>query len=244
MYEKFMTPSAYEVYEVDIKCDPLDNEETYIVRTFEDALATVRAFLKYYKSVGARDRAWSRHTVTKKTVGAPRRPRDLYDKLGITGECTLGKGLKIKDIYARGMNAEFRCKRDCDECGNKCIACHDVAYPVFLDKYELVGFHSGRYVRTGRDLKAGYSDIEYGVNITDMREFNAGSPCVVALDNEYIKERKADTKDENGYYPVYDSHDHPDYAELFKPDVDSLPRGVYDDYLYAAKVLKKLDEEN
>lgn len=244
-YDKFMTPSADEVYEVDIKCDPLDNEGTYIVRTFEDALATIRAFLKYYKDVGARDKEWSSYTVTKKTVGAPSRPKDIWDKIGETGSCTLGKGLKIKSVDAKGLYTEFPCAHYCDRCKHECISTHEIEYPAFLEKYELVAFSTGEYRRTGNGAHSSYTDIEYGINSFGMDKagYNVGCACVVELDNEYIKQRKADQKDENGYYRVYDSHCHPEFAEIFKPDPSELPKELYEDYLYAVEVLKKIDEE-
>lgn len=233
-YDAFMTASDDAVYEVDIKCEPLDSEETYIVKTFDDALAVIRMFLKRYKRVGARDGKLARYTVTKKTAVAPKRPGDI-NKLGAVGECVLGMGLEILSVDAYDMGNEYRCVADCDDCKHKCLNAHFPAYPAFIEPFSLVAFHSGAYRKTEN---GGYTDVEYGVLACDMAE-SPDYSYVVMTDGKYDKKPNVNDCTVDDCYRMLDAHCHPPYAELFVPDVSAVPKDVYSDCAYISTALRR-----
>ncbi|MDE6676489.1 MAG: hypothetical protein K2K12_02090 [Clostridia bacterium] len=235
-YTAFMTPSEDAVYEIDIKCDPADKEDTFITKTFEDALLLIKAFIANYKCVGARDNEKSVYHIVKKTTCAPKKPSEINKTVGELGDCVLGYRLKLKSLDMRRSGVEFEssCRRadSCEECKNPCISSHEPKYPVFLEKYDLVAFVS--------DNLNDYGKIKYGI-LGFAMSGNEGDSYVVNLDNEYIKNRNAHEQDKDGYYEVFLGHCHPSYATLFKPAKEEVPADIYADYLYAVEELKKID---
>lgn len=236
-FDAFMLADSDHVYETEIKCNPDDIEDTYINKTFDDAVQTLKMFIKCYSDVGLKDGENSRYTITKKTTTRAMRPSDIYrERVGAVGQCILGRRFKILyvDMYAYGN--EKPCRHGtwcCDECKDPCAHGIFPAYPHFLEKYDLVGYHMSADPRP--------CSASYGILANDMTERNYDS-YVIDLDNKYIKERNAAYRDENRYYRVFDAHEHPDYCYIFKPDPATLPDGVYDDYIYAREEIKKIDE--
>lgn len=237
MYDYFISDDCDCVYEVKIKCMPDDaDEETMIVKSFSDAVEMIKCWLKCYANVGAKDNKYARYTVKKKTTTLPARPYDIYcDKVGLQGACVLGHKFKILDLYVARMKNEMNCKTlDCEECKMPCIGMISPRFPHFLEKYDLVAFHS--------NLLHAPHNICYGIFVGDMDECDYDS-YVVLLDNEYIINRRVSYKDENGWYPVFRYHSHDSYDTLFKPDLMDVPQNVLDDYAYAVEELRKIDNE-
>ena len=235
IYAEFMNVDGGEVYAIEIECEPNDKDGPYITRTFDDALALIRAYLKKYKRILAE----SKHTlyhIVKHSTRAPSRPSDIDGAVGCLGECTLGKGLKILDVSVYKLGNEFnsRCARisDCDNCKRVCLAQYEPDYPPFLEKYDLVevaDYYRGRAP-------------EYGVLFCDVRE-SPNDSYVIMLDDDRIKARDADGCDEYGYYKILYAHEHPAYARLSKPDIATLPRELVRDYEYAVGVLKEVERD-
>ncbi|MBD5131621.1 MAG: hypothetical protein HDT28_03390 [Clostridiales bacterium] len=245
IYAEFMVPSADAVYEVDIKCDPWDKEDTFIAKTFDDCLTIIKAFIKHYADVGAHDHELSRYIITKKTAIPPSKPSDIGKKIGYLGQCILGKGLKVKSVDISSVDyCEYACKKKvCFGCKRPCICMYSPEYPKFIEKYDLVAWHTGDYSLIDENKwnsPDGYSDLAYGVYALDMDECNEDS-YVVMLDNKYVRERKAGEGDPENGYPVYYAHEHPSLAKVFKPKLDDIPQNVKDDYLYLVGALKEID---
>ncbi len=235
-YAKFMRADENCVYEIKIKCLPDDaDEETLLIKTFQDAIEMIKSWLKCYKDVGARDNKLSRYTIVKKTITMPRYPRDIYrGKVGELGECVLGYRFRILNLSMYMQGNEMHCKGgDCDDCKRPCIDHFMPRFPHFLKKYDLVAYYSDKLNHPNK--------IIYGIFVLDMEECD-NDTYFLHLETEYIKKRKIDFRDEDGFYRVFDAHSHPSYAELFKPDITNVPKEIYEDYLYAVEELKKIDD--
>jgi len=234
---EFMRADENCVYEIKIKCLPDDAEEdTLLTKTFEGAIEMIKSWLKCYRDVGAKDNKLSRYTIVKKTITLPRFPHDICNgKVGALGKCVLGHRFNILDLSMYTQDNEMHCKRgvDCDDCKRPCVDILTPSFPHFLKKYDLVAFYDDKLNNPNK--------ISYGIFCLDMEKCDTDT-YFLFLDNEYIKKRKVDFKDENGFYRVFNAHCHPSYAELFKPDISDVPKEVYDDYLYAVEGLKKLDD--
>lgn len=236
-FDGFMREDADCVYEITIKCQPDDaDEDTLITKSFPDTVEMIKSWLKCYYDVGAKDNKFARYTVVKKTTTLPKRPSDIYNnKVGTLGKCVLGHRFKILDLDLYKPGNEINCKAnaDCDECKTPCVGFTSPHFPHFLKKYDLVAFQSNRLLNP--------REISYGILGSDMDEYDDNS-YVIDIDNEYIKDRNIDYKNKDGWYYVYVAHCHPSYAKLFKPDPDSVPKQIYDDYVYAVEGLKRLDD--
>lgn len=258
-YELFMQPSKDAVYETSIQLHPNGSKpDVYITKTFEDALIVIRAYLQYLRDWDKPplDNPEAKYIITKKTAIAPSKPHEIYDKLGDIGSCILGYRLKIlevdiwkEDKFLKNLG---RCRhkeiKNCNRCEDKCILpldIHQPKFPVFLEQYDLVAYHPHwleYHIRMGDTHKDLKDNLQYGVLTTDMRKC-PDDTHVVLLDNPYVKERNGFYQDEQERYCIYDVHDHPSYAELFKPNVDEVPKEIYDDYLYTVEVLKEIENE-
>ncbi|MDE6398320.1 MAG: hypothetical protein K2L51_03270, partial [Clostridiales bacterium] len=167
MYDDFMNTDGGEVYSIEIECEPGDNDERYITRTFDDALTLIGSYLKKYGRIGAKDGKTSRYRIIKQSTHAPSRPSEIDKSVGELGDCTLGKGLTLLDVSMYNAGNEFkpRCNylRDCEKCKLVCLLQYMPQYPPFLEKYDLVEVAS---CRRG-------SAPAYGVLFCDMRD----NPC-------------------------------------------------------------------
>ncbi|MDE6661105.1 MAG: hypothetical protein K2J93_04735 [Anaeroplasmataceae bacterium] len=248
-YDDFMRPSDDTVYEILIKCHPDDApEENYIVKTFDDALALIRNYWKYYAEYDATDNELSEYIINKKTCFPPKKPSDLNHKVGELGYCELGYKLVIKDVDMYARDTEFgKCSMICYEnCKTHCLFNHDVEYPPFLKKYELVAFQAdwAQSLILYKDQRISFDNmdkhIRYGILVSDLNQHSIDSE-VVFLDNPYIKNRDAFSKHEDGYYNIYTYHDHPAYATLYRPNIDMVDKNIIEDYYYAAEALKEID---
>lgn len=237
IYAAFVQDSPDTVYETIIKTEPNAYEETYITTTFENALLMIKSFLKCY-DVKAKECAYARYTIKKKTTNLPNKPSDIYNnKVGILGECVLDKKFRVLYLYLYGAGQEVTCKRGatCDEC-LRCIEYTDTHFPHFLDTYELVAYYD--------DLINNPTHLTYGIFDLNMEKYESDSHVVLIEGNEYIQKRRVDFQDENGYYRVYDEHDHPSYFEIIRPDLSEVPQHILDDYAYAVEGLKKLNGDD
>lgn len=235
-YSEFMRADENCVYEVRIKCLPDDcDEEPLLTRSFDGAIEMIKSWLKCYKNVGAKDNKLSRYTIIKKTITQPRYPRDIFEgKVGSVGDCVLGYRFNILDLSMYNHGDEMHCKAsaECDDCKAPCVSAISPHFPHFIKEYDLVAYYSDRLYNPTK--------IEYGIFDADIEQCD-NETHVVLLNNEYIKTRMIDFKDENGFYRVYDAHEHPSYAEIFRPDINDVPKEVYNDYLYAVEGLKKFE---
>lgn len=248
-FDEFMTTDADCVYEVEIYCNPDDYGETYIVKTFGDALVLIDSYLKYYRDIGVKDNILSQYNILKKTTSAPKKSSDLRERVGERGKCVLGYKRVIKSVEMHYNGSYWKkCNGDCMNCKNQCIDVHCPHFPVFLQPYDLVAYKTDwsysaiENRRTVYKSEKNYEHIEYGILLTDMSEYDDWSD-VVLLDNEYIRGRNAFARYDEGYYHIFDAHDHPSYAELFKPDFSTVDKDVLADYEYAVKALKKIEEQ-
>ena len=249
-YAEFMRAGDDVVYEIDIKCYPYDRDPTYIVKEFDDVFPLIRNYLKYYKDVGAKDNNLSQYIITKKTNFPPTKPSDIGRRVGRLGECVLGKGLSIKSVSMYNSDNEFgKChNKNCEDCDNQCVDVYQPHFPHFLKKYDLVSYRAdlGYLPDSTCDIYRLFSEngfVSYGILTIDMNEYDDDTH-VVLLDNRYIKERNAYYQDEDGFYRIYDDHDHPSYAVLDKVDLSTVSEKIRDDYMYAVEALKKINNEN
>lgn len=249
-YKEFMTPNNNCVYEVEICCNPGDKEETYIVKTYSEAMTLIDNFLKYYRDVGVVDNKLSEYRIYKKTSFPPQKPYDFCNKVGEMGRCVLGYKRVIKSVEMHNNGSYLgRCKGNCSECKNECIDNHYPHFPPFLEKYDLVaykddwGYKAIAYDDGVCKSQSKNDGIVYGVLTTDMKKLDDDTH-VVLLDNPYIRNRNAFYQDEEGFYRIYDEHDHPSYAKLFKPDLTKVDKSILADYEYAKESLKKLEKKD
>lgn len=233
-YDAFMQSDDNIVYEIQIKTDPYAaDEETYLTKTFSEAVSLIKSFIKCY-SIKASELVDARYTILKKTTTLPKKPNDIYkDKVGTLGKCILNSKFRIiyLDVYHFGL--EVTCKNvDCDEC-DRCI-CHwfTTHYPHFLKKYDLVAFYD--------DLLYNPKHLMYAICDMNMEECDVDSLVIYIKENPYIQNRNGDSKDEEGYYRIYDAHDHPSCFEIIKPNLQDVPQEIIDGYNYALPILKKI----
>lgn len=235
IYDAFMSAGDGYVFETDVKISPNDvGDDTLITKTYEDALRVIDSCLKCYE-ITAKERAGARYTIKKKTVGVPQKPNDIYKgRVGTVGQCVLDCKLKILSLDAYAFKQEVPCKKGvyCYECG-RCIDSTELHYPAFLNCFDLVAYYDNYLYDP--------SHLTYGILCCDMQDGDFDSYVVSIDDNEYIKNRTVDYQDENGYYRVFDYHDHPDYSRIIKVEEKDAPKDTYANYLYAADCLRKMD---
>lgn len=248
-FDEFMTPNDDCVYEVQIYCNPDDKNETYIVKKFDDALILIDNYLKHYRDIGVTDSKLSEYRIIKKTAYPPRKLGDLSCKVGEVGRCILGYKRIIKSVEMDYIGCYLsKSKGRCILCKDECIEDYCPHFPVFLQQYDLVAYKTN-WTYDAIDYRGktyvheiNGEHIVYGILSTDMNKCDDFTH-VVLLDNQYIRDRNAFYQDENECYRIYDAHDHPSYAVLFKPDLSQLDYRLLDDYEYAVKALKQLYEE-
>ena len=131
------------------------------------------------------------------------------------------------------------CDGFCVLCKKDCLDKHRPHFPKFLQQYDLVAYKTNM---TNETTDRRDEQIVYGIITTDMNICDDDTH-VVLLENKYIHERNAFYQNYDGVYQVYNAHDHPSYAVLFKPDISQLDESILADYEYAVKVLKELYAE-
>ncbi len=238
-YDAFMQSGPDFVYQIKIKSymNTFDTEEEYIVKSFDEAIILIKKFLIYYDVKGA-ERISTRFTITKFSTKTPDKPSDFsYKKLkvGDIGDCVLDDKLRIISLDMYYFGKEVTCKSgdvDCDEC-ERCIEDgFTTHFPHFLNKYDLVAYYN--------DLINTPKRLTYGIFCLDMEECDYDSLVVTIEDNPYIQNRNGYFKDEEGYYRIYDAHDHPSCFEIIKPNLQDVPQEIIDGYNYALPILKKI----
>ena len=245
-FEKFIKTDENAVYDIDIKCNPNDCEEIYFTKTYDGALALIKNFLKYYKSIGAVDNKLSRYTITKRSIKFPQKPSDIEGR--DLGECVLGQKLKVLSVDYYSIDTEYKdnCKYKCSNCKHDCLSENPIYnLPPFLKKYDLVAFppkwktydiFDGAGYYTFKNSRR----IEYGIVSYDMGAYpDDDCACILFLNSRYVKDRTVNTFDEKGYYPYLMQHEHVPYPDIEKVDKDDVPEEVYSDYLYTVEQLKK-----
>ncbi len=243
-YDYFATPSDDAVYVIQSRSsfDGGRCVETLVNKTLDDALVTLQTCARRDKR-DMSEGEFYKYEIKKHSTVCVRKYNDSY--VAELCSCKWDPKLGIVSIDNWGMKNEFGV--DCNTCKRKhvCLQSHEVKYPAFLQPYDLVayktdGFTPIEYNKYGTAIR--HTDIAYGVLCCDMtRDDNNISSYVVCLDSKCVKERRADEKTEDGYHMIYFDHDHPQYAELYKPNRDEVPNSIYADYLYAVDELKKID---
>lgn len=247
-YDYFATPSDDSVYVIHSRCscDGGNCPEIFVNKTLDDALATLKVWSRGNRRVVDDEyNEYYKYEIRKHSTTRTRKYKELYDTVGERCRCKWDPKLGIVDIDAWRIKNEFGV--DCNTCKRKhvCLDSHEVKYPPFLQPYDLVayktdGFTPIEYNKYGMAIR--HTDVAYGVLCCDMtRDDNNISSYVICLDSKYVKERRADEKTEDGDYMIYFDHDHPQYAELFKPNRSDVPDSIYADYLYAVDELKKIN---
>lgn len=244
-YDYLAAPSDDAVYVIEIRCscDGGHCVETLVNKTLDDALATLQTCARRDKR-DLLDGEFYTYEIKKHSTACVKKNKD-FDNCGEICSCNWDPKLGITEIYAWRLKNEFGV--DCNTCKRKhvCLDSHEVKYPPFLQPYDLVAYKTCRFIPCAYNkygTPIAHTDIAYGVLCCDMtRDDNDRLAYVVALDSKYVKERRGDETTEEGYHLIHFDHDHPPYAELYKPSVSELPDGVYDDYLYAVDELKKID---
>lgn len=244
VYDYFATPSDDAVYVIHSRSsfDGGHCVETLVNKTLDDALVTLQTCARRDKR-DMSEGEFYKYEIKKHSTVCMRKYND--SNIGEICSCKWDSKLGIVSIDDWGIKNEFGV--DCNTCKRKhvCLDSHEVRYPPFLRPYDLVayktdGFTPIEYNKYGIAIR--HTDVAYGVLCCDMtRDDNNISSYVVCLDSKYVKERRADEKTEDGDYLIYFDHDHPQYAELYKPNRDEVPDSIYADYLYAVDELKKID---
>ncbi|MDE6294234.1 MAG: ASCH domain-containing protein [Clostridiales bacterium] len=246
VYDYFATPSDAAVYVIEMRgsCDGGHCVETLVNKTLDDAIATLETCARRDKR-DMSDGEYYKYEIKKHSTTCAHKYKDL-DNVGEICSCKWDPKLGIIDIYAWRAKNEFGV--DCNTCKRKhvCLDSHEVEYPPFLRPFDLVAYKTDNFTPieyNEYDTPTKYTDIAYGVLLCDMTlDDNNSLSYIICLDSKRIKERRADEKSEDGqYYMIYCDHEHPSYAELYKPEISELPQGVYDDYLYAVEELKKIE---
>lgn len=237
-YDAFMQSDENIVYAIKIKTEEYC-EDFFITKTFADAVALIKKYIKYYEVKGE-ERFYARFTLTKMTTNVPEKPRDFYYqycKVGNLGECVLDGKFNIIYLDMSNFGVEVTCKNDVD-CGdcNRCInTMFDTHFPHFLKPYDLVAYYADHLCEPKK--------ITYAIFDSDMEECDFDSHVIDIEENPYIQNRNADFRDENGYYRVYDAHEHPSYFKIFKPNLADVPQKISDSYNYAVPILKSIEKK-
>lgn len=236
-YDAFMLSTPDTVYEIEIKIAPdAADEDTYLTDTFDEAILLIRRFIKCY-AIKANELVGARYTIKKKTTNVPTKPHDIYKgRVGTLGKCVLDNAFRIIDLNMYDFGVETTCKSGvlCDEC-NRCIESVETQFPHFLQQYDLIAYYD--------DLLYNPNHITYAVFDLDMEACDNDSHVIDLEENAYIRNRNADFRDEKGYFRIYDAHAHPLYFEIIKPNTESVPQNVLEDYTYAVSILKKIETE-
>ena len=241
-FDDFMLPSDDCVYEINIITDDCYPEgRVFITKTFEDAIILIKNYNKQYGDGYFTDNKAGTlignksvyYKIYKTTTFAPQKPSDIHKKVGHLGECLLGKKLEIIDVETYGNSnvnnygerVVYKCKnKDCDDCKNKCITMHNIRFPAFLQQYQLVAFK--------------HYKINYGVVLYQMQDGDNDSYIVYLNDNDFIVNREELKGPDD--YRIIEEHWHPSYLDVYIPDRQDVPDNIYENYLYAVKILKEL----
>lgn len=230
-YDDFMQPNDDCAYEIVIIDNDFSHQGRFITKTFEDAITLIKNYKKYYgDDYVTKEKTYTAidgyYKIFKCTTIAPKKPSDFSNKVGQIGVCLLAKNLQILDVdmYNYGVEDAYRCKRNCDDCKNKCIMLHCPKFPAFLEQYQLVAFK--------------WDKIIYGIMPFEMEDGDNDTYIIDLEDNDFIVNReKLKGLDD---YRIFDAHMHPSFFELYIPNRQDVLDKIYENYLYAVKVLKEL----
>ena len=101
---------------------------------------------------------------------------------------------------------------------------HHIKFPAFLQQYQLVAFK--------------HYKISYGVMLYQMQDGDNDSYIVYLDDNDFIVDREELQGPDD--YRIIEAHWHPSYLDVYVPDRKDVPDTIYDNYLFAVKILKEL----
>ena len=235
----FMRAAPEFVYRIQIKTKPSasydEYDDTYIVATYDDAIAWIDKYLKYFK-IRAKECADARYTITKVSMGVPDTFRNFFNRIGAVGQCVLNCRYEILSLEMYGFRIETACKRGadgCDEC-RRCIQRAETKFPHYLKKYDLVAYY--------KYFLYDPTAVAYGMFVLDMDECDDDTYVVLLENNEFLRNKPFEIKTEADYWQLCDAHCHPDYYEIFLPNPDCVPKQIYEDYLRVVEGLKSLEE--
>ena len=253
MLNEFSKSDENTAFKVEIQHSATAEADEYITKTFEDAKALYSGFVRYfYRNDGQTVEPTMLCTVTKFSTQAIKKPSDVYYKVGEKGCAELNSRQKITEVTVYDIRHEWSCKNYpdcCEECKKPCLERHVVYFPKFVKKYDLVSFipqwkMSHITDRNGDDFTIiNDGEAQLGVLLEDMylNDDNFDSTLIL-LDNYYVKSRTAYQK-ADGFYRIYDTHDHEPFPLLEKIDPLTLPKEAQDDYAYLVEVLKNLEKD-
>lgn len=233
-FNSFMDDNNDTVYEIKIKLKNEVAEETFITKTFNDAIELIKKFIKCFHYT-AKDRVDARYIIEKKATFVPATPDDIFN-VGTVGSCVLDSKYRIITLDMYNAGSENVCEKGafCYNC-QRCINVTSIHFPHFLNKYDLIAYYD--------DIVYDPKHLTYGILYTDMEECDYDSYVISIVDNDSIKNKTAENPDNNGFYHVFDAHHHPSFCTIIKPELKTVPKDIYHDYIYAVKNLKRIDNE-
>lgn len=238
VFADFSAASSDNVFRVEMY------DEEYCSPTLEAALNVVRLFhlrdrskeYPFWPSLPA--------TIEKIRLCAPRKTSDL-DKDMRLGNCIVDAKGRIMQMYSSKIRNEWgKSCTNCMDCQRPCAEESLVRFPPFLRRGDLVSFPAARAAKYVLDEVAHVDpeqcgDRVYGIISSDMAGQEEESPCIEIFQTEYIRERRCEEKDSDGYYECLNMHDHVEYVYLEKEDPSALPGELYADYRYYLDFLQK-----
>lgn len=243
-HDEFIRAADCFAYDITIiEDDNFLEERHFVTKTFEDALTLIKCYNRHYSDLLCMnvkqgtliDGKYVYYKILKCTTVAPKKPSDIHKWVGNIGECLLGKKLEILDVrtYTLSITDIYKCKnKDCDEdCKSQCINMyqHYIKFPSFLEQYQLVAYDE-------------WDKTKYGILPYVMREGEDDSYVIDLEDNDFITNREVLTSLDD--FRIFDAHWHPSFFDIYLPSREDIPDYIYENYLYALEILKKLDYDS
>lgn len=203
MLESFISQEENEIYDLHIKDTPGAYDESYLCRSFDDAVKIIPLF---YKEYDCKETVSSRYTIVKRRI--------LSEKTGFDednlGELILLPNNRIHSVcmYAYDHQAE-KCQGECLDCNKPCAECHDVIFPLFVKHGDAVKC----YETSGKET--------FGI-VFLYNNLPCGDYYVIPLDSNAVHY--------HDYANIHDAHMHIPSPLVERIDVDALPKRIKEDY--------------
>lgn len=214
MLDSFMKPEEDAIYELHIKETPHSYDESYLCRSYQDALRTIPLF---YQEYNCQETNSSRYTIVKRRVVSGEMEFS-EDKLG---ELVLLPGMKVcsVDVDAYFHHAE-KCDPDddCAECSRPCARIHHIPFPQFL--------------RNGDAVK--YRDCDGEESFGTVLVFDDPP-----FSEYYIIPLWSNAVHYHDYINVYDDHRHIPAPLVDLVSEEDLPEKYREDYKTYSQYVKK-----
>lgn len=216
------------IYEVEIE------ESRYLSSTLEEAFNTFKTYLRAFKSFGGDT---SSFMISKKRVANRLKVREIENDYDVIACAEYNAKCQVIRICNSPFKDPYYNNKYSDECIN---------YPILFKKYDLVEcakIKGKYYISDGADsVVIDINDKERRFVINSFDQDNSDVACVLLMENEFVKYRAIDKKDDDGYYPFFMCHDHIDYGCLELVDIENVPENVKKDYKYIVDTCKRIDK--